>query len=203
MKLFYVPASPYARIARVALLERDLDARVAKREVTLRDPASALLPYNPVGRVPTLQLDNGVVLSESMLILMHLDTLHADRKLLPLDGSDGWATMARFGMVIGMLDGIAVWNRELRRPENERAPAVLALETTRTGRTLDVLNGIVTGADWNGPLDAAQIALMAALGYCERRHPAARWRDGRATLAAWYDQRAALPSFLATEPPAP
>ena len=59
MRLFYGAASPFARIVRVALLETGLDAQVRKQEVTLRDPTSALLPYNPVGRVPTLELDDG------------------------------------------------------------------------------------------------------------------------------------------------
>ncbi len=202
MKLFYVPASPYARAVRVALLETGLDATVQKQEVTLRDPASTLLPYNPVGRVPTLQLDNGTVLTESLLILGHLDTLHAGRKLLPLDGSDGWTTMARLGMAAGMMDGIAVWNRELRRPESERSPTVIALETTRTGRTMDTLEGMIDEPGWNGPLDASHIMLMAALGYCERRHPAARWRDGHPRLAAWFDRLSQRPSFEATVPPA-
>jgi len=200
MKLFSAPTSPYARLVRIALLELGLDAGVTQQLVTLRDPASALLPYNPVGRVPTLQLDNGVVLTESLLILAHLDTLHAGRKLLPLDGSDGWACLARLGMVIGMLDGIAVWNRELRRPEHERSPTVIALETTRTGRALDTLNGMITDPAWNGPVDASQIALMAALGYCEHRHPVSQWRTGRPALAAWYDRMAVLPNFKATEP---
>jgi len=202
MKLFYIPASPYARLVRVALLETGLDARVTKQEVTLRDPASALLPYNPVGRVPTLQLDNGGVLSESLLILSYLDTQHAGRKLLPMDGSDGWACLGRLGTAIGMMDGIAVWNRELRRPESERSPAMIALDTTRTTRTMDAMAASIGEPGWNGPLDASHIMLMAALGYCERRHPAARWRDGRPALSAWFDRLSQRPSFQATVPPA-
>ena len=97
MRLFYAAASPYARIVRVALLETGLDAQVGKQEVTLRDPNSALLPYNPVGRVPTLELDDGTILTESLLILNYLDTRHAGRPLLPRDGSDRWRTLAEMG----------------------------------------------------------------------------------------------------------
>lgn len=201
MKLFYGLGSPYARIVRIALLELGLDSQVEKQEVTLRDPKSALLPYNPVGRVPTLQLDDGTVLTESLLILSYLDTQHGGLPLLPRDGSDGWMTLSRLGTAMGLIDGIAVWNRELRRPENERSPGMLALEDTRATRTLDVLEKSVAAGAYTGRLDAARIALGSTLGWTERRHRTFKWREEHPLLSAWYDDIAATPSFTATLPP--
>lgn len=148
MKLFYAEGSPYARIVRIALLELGMDDTVEKEIVTLRDPASALLPYNPVGRVPTLQLDDGTILTESLLIFVYLDTQHGGQPLLPRDGSDGWVTVSRMGTAMGLIDGIAVWNRALRLPEHERSPDVLALERTRATRTLDALEKAVAGGGY-------------------------------------------------------
>ena len=116
MRLFYGAASPFARIVRVALLETGLDANVHKQEVTLRDPASALLPYNPVGRVPTLELDDGTILTESLLILSCIDTLHAGRPLLPRDGSDRWRVLADMGIAAGLMEGIVTWARGTAPP---------------------------------------------------------------------------------------
>ncbi|MBX9698415.1 MAG: hypothetical protein K2X74_03205, partial [Acetobacteraceae bacterium] len=117
-------------------------------------------------------------------------------------GADGWRALAAYGRVTGLLDGIAVWNRELRRPEHERSPGVIALETVRANRVADALEAAVAAGGWAGDgLDAARIALGCALGYCERRHRVWRWREGRPTLAAWFDAIAARPSFQATVPP--
>lgn len=201
MKLFYVPGSPYARMIRIALLETGLAPRVAMDESTLRDPASTILPYNPIGRVPTLVLADGTVLTETLLILGYLDGLHDGAPLIPRGGSDGWRGVAELGRAMGMLDGIAVWNREMRRPEHERSPGVLALETTRANRAADAMQQEVAAGAYAGPIDAAQIALGCALGYCERRHTLWRWREGRPVLAAWFDALAARPSFAATVPP--
>ena len=201
MKLFYGEGSPYARIVRIALLELGLDDKVGKEIVTLRDPESTLLPYNPVGRVPTLQLDDGTVLTESLLIFFFLDTQHKGQPLLPRDGSDGWTTLSRLGTAMGLIDGIAVWNRELRRPENERSPSMLALEYTRATRTLDALEGAVAAGAYAGPLDAARIALGATLGWTDRRHRTFKWREGHPVLSGWYDDIALTPSFTATLPP--
>jgi len=201
MRLFYAAASPFARIVRVALLETGLDGRVDKQEVTLRDPNSALLPYNPVGRVPTLELDDGTILTESLLILNYIDTLHAGRPLLPRDGSDRWRTLAAMGTAAGMLEGIVTWARELRRTENERSPGVIALETTRVNRTADVLERTVAQGGYAGEVNAARIVLGCTLGWVDPRHPVWKWRAGRPMLAAWFETIAATPSFQATIPP--
>jgi glutathione S-transferase len=201
MRLFYATASPFARIVRVALLETGLDGSIENQQVTLRDPNSALLPYNPVGRVPTLELDDGTILTESLLILNYIDTLHAGRPLLPRDGSDSWRTLAEMGTAAGMLEGIVTWARELRRPEHERSPGVVALETTRVNRTADVIQQAVAKGGYAGEVNAARIVLGCALGWVDPRHPVWIWRAGRPALAAWFEAIAATPSFQATVPP--
>ncbi len=93
MRLLYSAGSPFARLVRIALLETGLDAGVTKHELTrarLYSPESDVLALNPVGRVPTLELDDGTILTESKLILDYIDALHPGPKLLPRDGSDRW-----------------------------------------------------------------------------------------------------------------
>lgn len=190
MILYYTPGSPYARMVRIAWRDRGI-AGIDEHVAALRDPTSVVLPHNPVGRVPTLVLDDGTVLTETLLILAHLDRLHQGAPLLPPDA----AGLAELGQAIGFMDGIAVWNRELRRPVHERSPAVLALEEVRARRVADALNAAL-------PQHAtAQLALACAIGYCERRHTAWHWRDGRTALASWFDSLSATPLFQATLPP--
>ncbi len=197
MQLFYSSGSPFARAVRVALRETGLLAAIAEQETTLRDPAAILLPHNPVGRVPTLVLADGTALTETALILPFLDTLGGTYRLMP-DSS-----RAPLGLALGAMDGMAVWNRELRRPPEERSPGVIALETTRLNRAADALEAQAAAGQWalTGPPDAARITLGCLLGYAEYRHRAWAWRQGRPALAAWYDAIAARPSFQATIPP--
>jgi glutathione S-transferase len=199
MKLFYAAGSPYARIVRVVLRETGLDRQVPEVEVTLRDPKSALLPYNPGGKVPALQLDNGTVLNESLLILAHLDTRHGCRRLLPMDGSDEWRIMAGLGRAYAFLDAVTVWNRELRF--GLKAPGVIELERIRADRAADAFEKALGDGDFGGPLDAAQIVLGAALENAARRHKVWVWRPGRPRLSAFLDEIAARPSFAATVQP--
>jgi glutathione S-transferase len=199
MRLFYASGSPYARIARVVVRELGLASRTEEVEVTLRDPGSSLLPYNPGGKVPTLQLDDGTILNESLLILAFLDTQHGGRKLLPMDGSDRWKTLSRLGQAIAFLDAISVWNRELRFGLG--APEVLALEHKRADRAGDALEAAVAGGAYSGALDAAQIVLAAALENTSRRHKVWEWRGTRPRLSAFLDTIARRPSFTETVQP--
>ena len=202
MRLLYVPASPFARIVRVALIETGLDTRVRKQTVDLYTPDSAVIPLNPVARVPTLELDDGTVLTESSLILAWIDAQHGGAPLLPRDGSDNWRILSEMGTAWGLMDGIVAWSRALRPPENERAPRVIAWESLRVNRIADRLEQAVGQGAYTRPaLDAAQIVLGAALGWVEPRHPVWPWRQGRPNLSAWADRIHARPSFQATIPP--
>ncbi len=209
IRLFYTQGSPYARAVRLGIDRLGLARRVEEVATTLRDPASTLLPWNPVGRVPTLVLEDGVTaLTETTLILPFLDRLAAGTgraPLLPMDGGDGWRGLAAFGRIAGLMEGIAVWNRELRRPPEERSPGVIALETVRARRIADALEGEVAGgglAPGSG-VEAARILLACALGYGDHRHTVWGWREGRPALAAWLAGFAAAtgPAWDATTPP--
>ena len=182
MILFISPGSPFARIIRVLARDRGVD--IEEREVTLRDPASSLLAHSAPGRVPVL-LDGAEAISEVPLILAHLGWLPVDAPAL-----------ARLGRALALLDGIAVWNRDLRRPEHERSPTMQGLERGRAARILD---GLDIAA--HAPLSAEGVALACTLGYCERRHRVFAWREGREALAAWYDAAAARRGFTETLPP--
>jgi glutathione S-transferase len=199
MKLFYASGSPYARIVCVVIRELSLENPIEEVEVTLRDPNSSLLPHNPGGKVPTLQLDDGTILNESLLILAFLDTQHSGRKLLPMDGSDGWKTLSELGRAYAFLDAVTVWNRELRFGQS--APGVIALENERADRVADGLEAALGTGAYSGPINASQIVLGAALENFARRHKVWDWRSGRARLSRFLDDIAQRSSFAETIQP--
>jgi hypothetical protein len=94
-----------------------------------------------------------------------------------------------------------VWNRELRRPEQERSPGVILLEAGRAARVADALDRDVAAGGY-AAVDAAFLALVSVLGYCERRHLAFAWRAGRPALATLFDAAQARPCVARTVPPA-
>ena len=204
MRLLYSVGSPFARMVRIALIEVGLDTTIINHELTrpeLYSPQSEVLGINPVGRVPTLELDDGTVLTESKLILDYIDAHNSGAKLLPRDGSDHWRVLAEFGQALGILESVTFWLRARLLPEDQRPEEAVFREAARLDRAAYSLNSEIGRGAYQGPVNAAQIALGTALGVAELRLKVWEWRQDRPSLSKWYDKIAERPSFKSTEPP--
>lgn len=200
MKLYVTPGSPYARMARIMVLEKNLGNRVEVVTAQTRTAGSAYYKINPSGRVPYLVRDDGVGLEESAVICAYLDRLDGRPSFDSPPGEQGWEARRLEALARSLVDGLAVWLRELYRPSNERSPGLIRHETERAARMVDLWEREIGHALMRGALNMAQITLGCALGL-EARNSDFDWRSGHARLQDWYAPIAARPSFQATAPP--
>ena len=138
MKLYVTYTSPYARLARIVVIEKALEDRVEIIEAKTRTPGSPYYQINPSGRVPYLVDDAGVGMEDSQLICAYLDSLDGKPRFHDPLGEPDWAYLRLEFMARSMCDGISVWTREMSRPASERSPTVLAHEVARSQRMADV-----------------------------------------------------------------
>lgn len=200
MKLYITPGSPYARIARIVILEKKLENRVEIITAQTRLAESPYYRINPSGRVPYLIRDDGVGLEESGVICAYLDQLDGKPAFDLPAGEQAWEARRLEALARSMVDGLAVWAREIVRPENERSPTVIQHEAHRSKRMADLWEAEIDHPLMRGALNLAQITLACGLGL-EARNPDLHWRPGHPKLCAWFDSLAARPSFAATAPP--
>lgn len=200
MKLYVTPGSPYARMARIVVLEKGLQGRVETVAAMTRVADSPYYGINPSGRVPFLVCEDGVGLEESALICAYLDHLDGKPALHPPGDGQDWAARRLEALARSLLDGLSVWGREILRPENERSPGVIRHETDRARRMADAWEREIDHPLMRGALNMVQITLACALGL-EARNPGLLWRPGRPRLTQWFDRIAARPSFSSTVPP--
>ena len=128
MKLYITPGSPYARMARITVLEKGLQSHV---EVIVAQTRAANSPYyaiNPSGRVPYLVRDDGVGLEESAIICAWLDQLQGEPMFDLPSGDAAWEVLRLEALARSLLDGLSVWVREILRPEGERSSSVIRHE---------------------------------------------------------------------------
>jgi glutathione S-transferase len=197
MQLYVTHTSPYSRLARIVVAEKKLEDRVAIVEARTRTADSPYYRINPSGRVPYLIDDAGVGMEDSQLICAYLDGLDGAPWLHHPERTADLAYRRLEATARSLCDGIAVFVREMRRPENERSPTILAHEAARAQRLADVFEMAVRGALLQGPPTMAHLVLVAGLEESRNRGPGDLTR-GRPQLAEWLRRVADRPSIRAT-----
>ncbi len=105
MQLLANTTSPFVRIARIAMIEKGLEV-----EPTIVDPwvdDARLRDANAATRVPTLILDDGTPLTESLLIVQWLERTRPAPDWPDLLGPDAAASagvLSRAGIALGVID---------------------------------------------------------------------------------------------------
>ncbi len=197
MKLRYSGTSPFVRKVLVTAIELGLDKRIERVPTNPSDPASDLGKENPLGKVPSLQLDDGIALYDSAVICEYLDSL-AGNRFHPASGPARWTALRREALADGIMDAGVLVRGEILRPAGEQSAGFAAKQKGKMAKALDSLEG---EADKFGEgLDIGLIAIASALGYVDFRFAADKWRQSRPKLARWYDRFAQRPSMLATAP---
>jgi glutathione S-transferase len=200
MKLYVTPMSPYARLARILVIEKGLRDRVEIIQAKTRTVGSPYYQINPSGRVPYLVDDNGMGMEDSELICAYLDGVDGKPMFHSSSRENDWAYRRLEASARSMCDGISVWAREMSRPENERSPTVLAHEAARMQRMADFFEVHVADPPLQGVSSMAHLILTVALDVARKRGPG-DLTDGRRQLAAWHERISESPSMRATASP--
>jgi glutathione S-transferase len=200
MKLYVTFTSPYARLARIVVIEKLLEGRVEIIAAKTRTADSPYYQINPSGRVPYLIDDSGIGMEDSQLICAYLDSLDGKPRFHDPRRQTDWAYQRLEFAARNMCEGICVWVREMARPAAERSPTVLAHEVARAQRVADVFEGHVTEPLMLGPPNMARLTLAVALDVARKRG-FGDLTEGRPRLATWMRTISDLPSMQRTAPP--
>jgi glutathione S-transferase len=199
MKLHWSPRSPFVRKVMIVAHERGVADRLhcVRTVAEMTTPHAELMKDNPLSKIPTLVLDDGMVLYDSPVICEYLDALDGDAKLFPQPGRARIVALRRQALGDGFLDLLV-----LARNERMRArPSQDHLESAavRTAATLDHLEQEAEALAVS-PLSIGHIAIGCALSYLDFRFAEQDWRRGHPRLANWHASFAARPAVQATTP---
>ncbi len=200
MKLHWSPRSPFVRKVMIVAHETGMVNQInCVRSVAIRTKANPdILRDSPVGRIPVMVLENGIVLSGSYFICDYLDTLHDGRKVIPSGGNERWRELELHGIGDGLLDTLISWRGESMKPEAARWEALAETCAVKTEACLGWLeNRSNLFADENYGL--GQITAGIALDYLDFRFESLDWRAGRPGLERFHATFLNRASTKATE----
>jgi glutathione S-transferase len=206
MKLYYHPASPFAR--KVLIVAATLGIELETQVVNLfagEGQTPEFLLLNPLGKVPTL-VDGDFTLWESNAIVQYLAALAPDAGLVPEDAR-GRADILRwqFWETSNWAPTCAVYVYEnVLKPmlgRGEPDAAELAKAEEKFHRFAKALDAHLSGRPWlvGDALSLADLSLAPILMYAEPgKYPLADYPH----IQAWFGKIQQLPAWIATEPPA-
>ena len=199
MKLYTSPASPYSRKIKVMIHEKGIADFVEMISVRPYEDPLELIAVNPLGKVPALHLEGGVMLYDSRVIAGFIDRISPDPVLIPVEGPLRWAVLRLEALADGIMDeAISIYfrKRDEKGPQMEKA----------VGRSLDKIERALPVAVHEldtlpDTLTLGHIALACALGYLDLRIEEIDWRLQTPPLTGWFDSFSQRPSWSRTAPP--
>jgi len=189
MKLFYNPPSPYARKVLVFAHEKGIigDLKLIPTD-PWRDPPD-LLAATPLAKVPALETDYRLVITESTAICTYLD--HLDE---PSINEADPQLMSRMGLAQGLIDASFAIVVERRRPPEKQWQEWIDRQERAIHRAFPKFS---TRHD---RFDLADITLACGIAYLDFRLSEIGWRKRNPELAKWLDEVNQRPSMQATRP---
>src|SRR3989441_1451430 len=171
MKLLASLASPYTRKVRVVLAEKKIECELELVDVNpLDNPVNA---HNPLGKVPTLVLDDGSTLFDSRVIVEFLDGKSPISRLIPEDLRDRVAIRRWEALADGVLDAGLLVRYESLRDKKEQSKAWVDKQVSRMHRGVKLMAEELGERNWcqGDRYSLADIALGCCLGWLDFRQP--------------------------------
>jgi glutathione S-transferase len=202
MKLYFNPASPYVRKVCVTAHELGLSDRIEHTSIILTpvNPHDGVRASNPIGKIPTLVLDDGTALYDSPVICEYLDGLAGGNRIFPAAGAMRWTALRRQSIGDGIMDAAV-----LTRYEDAVRPKELRWQNWVDGQFLKIRTAldVLEHENLGDAVDIGTISIACALGYLDFRYASEGWRTSRPRLAGWAAAIGKRPSLATTVPVAP
>lgn len=192
------PASPFGRKVVLAASLLGLSDQVTIEKADAADPNDTLRGQNPIGKIPTLIVEDGSTLFDSRVILEYLDHRAGGGKIIPAEPDARFAALRMQALADGVTDAqILVLYEGRFRAAEKHEPKWVDYQNDKVRRGLAALEAGPLALD---PIPhVGQIALACMLGHRDLRYKGT-WRADHPKLVAWLDRFAAkVPTFEATK----
>ena len=201
MKLLSSTASPYTRKVRIVLAEKKIECELQPVDVQpAENPVNA---HNPLGKIPTLLLDDGTALFDSRVIVEFLDSVSPISRLIPEGTRDRLAVRRWEALADGVTDAGILVRYESLRDKKEQSQAWTDKQVARMRRGMAQMAAELGERTWcNGDrYSLADIAVGCCLGWLGFRKPGGiDWHKEYPTLARHYEKMMERPAFADTVP---
>ncbi|MEI7737240.1 MAG: glutathione S-transferase family protein [Betaproteobacteria bacterium] len=198
MKLHWSPKSPYVRKVMIFIeeLKAQTDIELVRSVAAMTQPNQSLMIDNPLSKIPTLVLNSGKSLFDSVVICEFLNDLY-EGDFFPTLGVEKWTALRWHAYGDGLLDALILWRNERERE--------VPLESLMKAFEIKVLATLKLLENETSEINTSKftigiVSIVCALGYLDYRFDALKWRSVAPHLSKWYQVIQERPSVKLTEP---
>ena len=202
MKLLGSPGSPYARKARIAMLEKKVKCEFVPDRPA--NPGSLVPKYNPLSKVPVLVLDNDEGMIDSSVIVEYFDGIGSGPQLIPAAFQARIAVRQWEALGDGIVDAIVALTHDPRYSANCDPTAdwyQKQLKKIENGLAAAQADIGTNAFCYGNAFSLGDICIGMALGYLDRAYSQYDWRGRYPGLKRYADKLFARESFAQTLPP--
>jgi glutathione S-transferase len=192
MRLLYTKRSPYARKVRLIALEKNIPLDLIDED--LQKKSQRLLDANPLGKVPTLILDNGTTVFDSSVICQYLDSLKDVPVMVPHEAGERVEVLKWEAFADDLVTAaINLYMEKVRHPNDFHKDFSSSLEANIRSAYVYIEKDLPKFKKFN----LAPIAVASAIGYIHFRLPHLKVQGA---LAQWFEGISQRPSMAQTIP---
>lgn len=188
--------SPYVRKALVVAAEAGLlsSMKLELHSVHLAAPSRDVIAFNPLGKIPTLVLNDGRALFDSLVVCSFLAREAHRDDLWPVDAERQLQVMQRHALANGLIDVSILRLVEAAKPAERQWADVITSSDIKIGAALDFAERDRPALEAEG-CSIGTLSLAVALNYLDFRFSFLDWRRQRPALAGWHAAFAARPAL--------
>ncbi|PZQ48186.1 MAG: glutathione S-transferase [Rhodovulum sulfidophilum] len=198
MKILHGKLSPYVRKVMICVHEKGLPVEIEPAAVGQGKINAELLRLNPSGKIPTLVLDDGAAVFDSLVICDYLDELEASPRVIPATHPERRAALTLNATADALVTAGVLATIERGKAAEKRWPDYEAAQWAKVDHCLAALEAALPRR--GEVFDIGAIAAVCALGWMDARAGQRDWRGTHPQLAKWADARNARASVAATRP---
>ena len=202
MRLYSSRFAPSPRRVRMYAAEKGIALDIVEIDIAAGGArAPAYLEVNPLGELPTLELEDGTRLVESIALCRWREERHAEPALFGRDATEraainGWVDRLMFHLYVPMVNVFrhthAYWSTRTRQ-----VPAWGELERAAVLREFAALDAALEGREFlaTGSMSMADVVAFTSVDFGKPSN--LRVGDAQPNLKRWYSSIAARPSARA------
>ncbi|MFM9974343.1 MAG: glutathione S-transferase family protein, partial [Beijerinckiaceae bacterium] len=194
MILRSAPPSPFGRKVKIAAALLGLTGEINVVSTDTIDPQDPLREDNPLGKIPTLVIEDGTVIYDSRVIVEYLDMRAGGGQIIPKSGMERIRVQTLHALADGIMDAgiLQIYEGRWRDPAKHELKWV-EHQAGKVARALDYLEA--NPPNLEEALNIGHIAVACALGYLDLRFKS-EWRAQYPKLTTWLAAFAAkVPAF--------